>query len=128
MKNSTDTIGNRTRDLPVCSTVPHGPTPLGRSKKTTRNGSRQLLSYVDRVKLLDENVNIIKKITEVLLDNVRRVGLEVNREETKCKFASCHQHVKQNGNEGSEYVIRKRGNVQVLENNSSKSKLFSRSN
>jgi len=25
MKNSNDTIGNRTRDLPACSAVPHTP-------------------------------------------------------------------------------------------------------
>jgi hypothetical protein len=28
MKNNTDTIGNRTRDLPVFSAVPQPPTPL----------------------------------------------------------------------------------------------------
>jgi len=27
MKNSSDTIGNRTRDLPACSAVPHLTTP-----------------------------------------------------------------------------------------------------
>jgi len=28
MKNSKDTIGNQTRDLPVCSTVPQGNEPV----------------------------------------------------------------------------------------------------
>ena len=33
MKNSSDTIGNRTRDLPTCSAVPQ-PTALQRAPKT----------------------------------------------------------------------------------------------
>jgi len=43
---------------------------------------------------LDENINSIKNITEILLDNVKRVGLEVNLDETKCHFGSHYLDVK----------------------------------
>jgi hypothetical protein len=46
-------------------------------------GICQLLVYAHDINLLGENVYIIKKNTEALLDNSREVGLEVNVERTK---------------------------------------------
>jgi hypothetical protein len=55
------------------------------------NGTHQLLVYAHDVSLLGENVHIIKKNIEVLLDDSREVGLEVNAERTKYMFMSRHQ-------------------------------------
>jgi hypothetical protein len=44
------------------------------------NGTYQLLVYVDNINVLDENMNIIKRNTEGLLQASRKVGLEVKRE------------------------------------------------
>jgi hypothetical protein len=41
-------------------------------------GTHQLLVCADDVNLLGENINIIKKVTEVLLDTGKKVGLEIN--------------------------------------------------
>jgi hypothetical protein len=46
--------------------------------------------YTD-VNLLGENISIIKKHTEALLDASKKVGLEVNADKTKYNFMSCHQ-------------------------------------
>jgi hypothetical protein len=46
-------------------------------------GTRQLLAYADDVNIVGENIDIIQKNTEPLLDARKEVGLEVNPEETK---------------------------------------------
>jgi hypothetical protein len=40
---------------------------------------------------LGENINIVKKNAEALLDARKEIGLEVNSEKTKYKFMSRHQ-------------------------------------
>jgi hypothetical protein len=47
------------------------------------NGTHQLLAYADDVNTVGENIDIIKKSTESLLDASMKTGLEVNPEKTK---------------------------------------------
>jgi hypothetical protein len=56
------------------------------------NGTHQFLAYADDVNLLGDNIDIIKKITETLIDASKEVGLEINVEKTKCMLLSCHQN------------------------------------
>jgi len=48
--------------------------------------------------MLHENINIMQKNREALLQASREVGLEVNAEEAKCIFISLHQNAGQNHN------------------------------
>jgi hypothetical protein len=60
------------------------------------NETYQLLVYAHDVNLLDENIYSIKKDTEVLLDAIKKVGLEVNAEKAKYMFMYLHQITGQN--------------------------------
>jgi hypothetical protein len=60
------------------------------------NVIHQLLAYADNDNLLRENINIIKKNTEALLDVSKEVGVEVNTEKTKYMFMSHCQTTGQN--------------------------------
>jgi hypothetical protein len=59
------------------------------------NRTHQLLAYADNVNLLGDNIDTIKKNTEILIDASKEVGLEINVEKTKYML-SRHQNVGQN--------------------------------
>jgi hypothetical protein len=59
-------------------------------------GTHHLLAYADDVNLLGDNIDTIKKNTETLTDASKKVGLEINIEETKYMLVSRHHNVGQN--------------------------------
>jgi hypothetical protein len=60
------------------------------------NGTRQLLAYVDDVKLLGDNIDTIKRNTENLIDASKEVRLEINVDKTRYMLLSRHQNVGRN--------------------------------
>jgi hypothetical protein len=60
------------------------------------NRTHQLLAYADDVNLLGDNVDTIKKNTEILIDATKEVGLEINVYKTKYMLLSRQQNVGQN--------------------------------
>jgi hypothetical protein len=44
------------------------------------NGTHQLLAQADDVNLLGDNIDTIKKNTEILINGIKEVGLEINVE------------------------------------------------
>jgi hypothetical protein len=60
------------------------------------NGIHQLLVFADDVNLLGDNVDTIKKNTQILIKASKEVGLEVNTERTKYMLLSRHQNAGQN--------------------------------
>jgi hypothetical protein len=59
------------------------------------NRTHQLLAYADDVNLLEDNIDTIKKNTEILIDASKEVGLEINVDKTKYSLLSRHQTVGQ---------------------------------
>jgi hypothetical protein len=73
------------------------------------NGTHRFLTYADDVNLLGDNINIIIKNTETLVDASKEVGLEVNVEKTTYMLVSRDQNAGQTreikiGNRSFEYV------------------------
>jgi hypothetical protein len=62
------------------------------------NGTHQLLAYAEDVNLLGDNIDIIKKNMDTLIDASKAVGLEINVEKTKYMLLSHHQNVGRNWN------------------------------
>jgi hypothetical protein len=60
------------------------------------NGTHQLLAYADDVNLLGDNIDTVKKNTDILIDAIKEVGLEINVEKGKYMLLSRHQNVGQN--------------------------------
>jgi hypothetical protein len=61
------------------------------------NGTHQLLAYVDDVNLLGDNIDIIKKNTDTLIDASKKIGLEINIETTMllcCCLITRHKNIK----------------------------------
>jgi hypothetical protein len=54
------------------------------------NGTHQLLAFSDDLNLLGNNIEIINKNTETLIDGSKEVGLEINIEKTKYMLLSHH--------------------------------------
>jgi hypothetical protein len=48
----------------------------------------QFLAYADDVNLLGDNIDTAKKNTEILNDNSKKIGLEINIEKTKYRIFS----------------------------------------
>jgi hypothetical protein len=61
-------------------------------------GTHQRLVYAEVVKVLGHNMNTIKKKTETLFDDCKKVGLGVNVEKTKYVLLSRRQTAGQNHN------------------------------
>jgi hypothetical protein len=59
------------------------------------NGTHQLLAYNDDMNL-GNNIDIVKKKTETLINASEEVGLEINVEEAKYMLVSRHQNVDKN--------------------------------
>jgi hypothetical protein len=62
------------------------------------NGTHQLFIYTDDVNLLGNSINIIKEITETLLEASRDVGLKITAEKTKYMIMSHQLNSGQNQN------------------------------
>jgi hypothetical protein len=60
------------------------------------NGTYNLLVYADDVNVLGDNIDIIKKNTQTLIDTCKEVGLEANMEKTKYMLLSRHQNARKN--------------------------------
>ncbi|KAJ4428000.1 hypothetical protein ANN_24013 [Periplaneta americana] len=62
------------------------------------NGLHQLLVYTDDVNMLEENPQMIRENTGILLEASKEIGLEVNPEKTKYMIMSRDENIVRNGN------------------------------
>jgi hypothetical protein len=56
--------------------------------------THRMLVYAQDMNLLGDNIDIIKKNTETLIDASKEVGLEVNTEKTEYMLLSRHQNTR----------------------------------
>jgi hypothetical protein len=59
------------------------------------NGTHQQPIYANDVNLLEDNLHVIKKDTETVIDASKEVGLEVNAQKTKYRLLSRHRKAAQ---------------------------------
>jgi hypothetical protein len=59
------------------------------------NGTHTLLACADDINIMGEIMDTIKRNTEAVLDTIKEVGLEVNREKIKHMLMSHYQKVGQ---------------------------------
>ena len=57
------------------------------------NGKYQLLGYADYVNMLGENLQTVRKNTEIFIKASRDIDLEVNSEKTKYMITSRQQNI-----------------------------------
>ena len=62
------------------------------------NGKYQLLVYADDVNMLEENLQIIRENTEIVIKASKGIGLEVNSDKTKYMITPRQQNIVQNKN------------------------------
>jgi hypothetical protein len=83
------------------------------------NETHQLLANADDVNLLGDNINTIKKNTEILIDTSKEVSREINIV-TRMQVKSGHKN--------SKWIVSKCVTVQIFGNNRNKSKFDSGEN
>ena len=57
------------------------------------NGTHQVLAYENGVNLIGDDIRIIERNTDVLLNVCKDIGLAVNTGKTKCIEIGCHRGV-----------------------------------
>jgi hypothetical protein len=62
-------------------------------RKVRENQVGLKLNETDDVNLLEDNIDTVKKITGILIDTSKEVGLEVYTEQTKCMLLSRHHNI-----------------------------------
>jgi hypothetical protein len=87
-----------------------------------KNGTYQLLVYVDDVNILGGSAHTVKENVETLLVGSKENGLEVNADKTKYMVMSRDQNA---GRSRDINILCKGGRVQIFGNNSNGSKFYS---
>jgi hypothetical protein len=60
------------------------------------NRTNHLLDNADHAKILGDNMCIVRKNTETIIDASKEVDLEIKKEDTMYMLLSCHQDMNQN--------------------------------
>jgi hypothetical protein len=68
------------------------------------NGTHQLVAYADDVNLMGDNIDTIKKNTEILIDANKEFGLEINVDKTKYMLLVTRMQSK-SGHKNSKQII-----------------------
>ncbi|KAJ4432579.1 hypothetical protein ANN_21202 [Periplaneta americana] len=88
----------------ICKKKQTGEEVIGRDERRRKKileeqvqRSARLIVYADDVNMLEENPQTIKENTEILLEESKAIGLEVNPEKTKYMIMSRDQNIVRNG-------------------------------